>query len=974
MSEATPLFFGPYRLAGARGPLWRGAQQVHLRPKTLGVLWHLLEHQGEVVDQDHLLTLVWPGRVVGPGTLAVSIAELRRALGDDPRTPRFIQTVHRRGYRFVAPVHGLGAVDAAHAEQRPPVLLGRDTELSEIEACFQLALAGRRQLLLITGEAGIGKSTLVDAWSGPLGRRAGVWIGRGQCIEHGGSGEAYLALLEALKRLCQGPRGALAIDRLRQQAPGWLAQLSGLLTGPERESLQQAEVSASAQHFQRELADALEALSTEGPLVLVLEDLHWCDLASIEALAVLARRPESARLLVIGTCRPLTTQPMDHPLRTLIQELQLHGHCQELILDELDEAAVQAYVATRIPPQSAGPVADLVYQRTAGQPLFMVHLTEHLARQVPSAGPSGHPSLGPQSAGLPSGLQAFMEAQIARLSEPEQRVLEAASVAGPLFAAESVAAGLGLSVEGVEALCEGLAQRQQLIAARGLAEWPDGTLSESYGFRHGLYREVLYQRIGGRRRIELHRAIGGRLESGHRAEAPTLAVELAEHFDQGRDHRRAAHYHRLAGETALQRYAPEMARAHLERALTLLAGWPQDAARAQEELHIQIALGVAAVASEGFASSTAADAYGRAHALCRQFPRTPVLMPVLCGLWNYYLTRADFPRVEPLIGELSALVEEARGPVCLLPARNALAWTYLFTGAPGRALEQLEIGLARDAGRVGRQLIAEYGEDPLLVCHMGAALADWLLGHPDRALGRIAAGLRRAEALAQPFGLAQIQWAGLVVAQGRGDPAAVARQAQDLIRLCESQDIGFWLAGARILLGWAMAEQGQPDAGIELIHRGMDDWAAAGAILTRPYSLALLAQAETRRRRVDEAIRVIDEALETARRTGERWYEAELHRLRAVLLVERADGGSAEAEDALRRALALARRQGARALELRAAVSLTELLNRADRCAEAVELLALVYGEFSEGFETADMLSARAVLDAFARGGGGATP
>ncbi len=966
MSEAPPLCFAPYRLDGVRGPLWRGAEEVPLRRKTLEVLWYLVEHRGQVVDQDMLLAKVWPKRVVSPGTLAVSIAELRRALEDDPRTPRFIQTVHRRGYRFVAPVLALGSADTAPVQGEAPLLLGRAAELREIEECYRHALQGRRQVLFVTGEAGIGKSTLVEAWSRQRSRRGEVWIGRGQCVEHSGAGEAYLALLEALNRLCRGPQGELAIAHLRQQAPGWLAQLSGVLTVPERQELQGVQAPVSNQHFQRELADALEALSAARPVVLVLEDLHWCDPATVEALAVLARRPEPARLLVIGTCRPLGVQAPDHPLRTLSHELQVHGRSQELALGGLDEGAVRAYVAARLPPEAVEPVAAVVYQRTAGQPLFMVHLTDYLAQQPGLADSADRRGLARAAAGLPSGLRQFIEARIARLSEPERQVLEAASVAGPTFAAATVAAAVDRSVEVVEGVCDGLVRREQLIAARGLTEWPDGTLSESYGFRHGLYQEVLYQGIGGRQRIRLHRAIGERLESGHRSEASTLAVELAEHFDQGRDPRRAVLYHRLAGEIALQRYAPEAARDHLRRGLALLDGWPQDAGRAQEELRIQVALGVAAIAIEGFASRAAAYAYGRAHALSRQFPRTPVLMPVLCGLWNYFLSRADFRQVKPLVEELSALIAGSRGRDCLLPARNAVGQTHLFTGAPRLALEQVESSLARDSRRVGPHLIAEYGEDPLLVCQMYAALTDWLLGHPDRALGRIEAGLRRAEDLAQPFGLAQIRWAGLLVAQGCGDVATVATEAEGLIRLCESEEIGVWLAGGRILQGWALAEQGQPEAGIDAIHQGLQDWGADGSALIRPYYVALLAEAEARRGEVGEALRVVAEALETAQGTGERWYEAELHRLRAALLLQGGGNETADAEAGFQRALALAREQGARALELRAAVSLAGLWSGQGRRSEALGLLAPVYEGFTEGFDTADLGRARALLDALA--------
>lgn len=970
MNPPPALCFGAYRLAGARGPLWRDRDEIPLRPKTLEVLWHLAAHSGEVVDHDHLLAKVWSRRVVSPGTLAVSIGELRRALGDDPKAPSYIQTVHRRGYRFVAPVYSLAPVEVA-----PPssVVLGREAELQQLQDWFQRALQGHRQVLFVTGEAGIGKSTLVESWLEPLRQREAIWLGRGQCVEHGGAGEAYLALLEALNRLCRGPCGETVITHLRQQAPGWLAQLFGVLPVPERAALQHQQAPVNAHHYQRELADALEALSTTRPLVLVLEDLQWCDQATVEALAVLARRPEAARLLVIGTYRPMDLAAQDHPLKSLKQELQWHGQCQELALRGLDEAAVRAFVAGRLPPNAAGALAAVVYQRTAGQPLFMVNLTDYLAQHPELTAGRGANGLAKVAAALPTRLQQFIEVQIARLSATEQQVLEAASVAGLGFTVAAVAAALALSEDGVEEVCEGLVRREQLIAGQGLVEWPDGTLSESYAFRHGLYQEVLYRRIGSGRRIRLHRAVGQRLEAGHGSEASELAVELAEHFAQGRDDRRAVRYHRLAGETALRRHAAQTAHAHLRRGLELLTRWPQDAERVHEELQLQIALGAALVATEGFGSRAVAYAYGRAHALCRQFPSTLTLLPVVCGLWNYFLSRADFQQVQMLAGELSALIDRATTSEYLLPAHNAVGQTHLFMGEPARALVHVDTGRLGNNAFAPPHLITQYGEDPVVVCDMYAALANWLLGYPDRALQRIGAGLGRARGLAQPFGVAQILWASALVAQGRGDSAGVQSQARDLIDLCVREGIALWLAGGRVLWGWALAEQGKSAVGIVSIQQGLDDWDATGAALIRPYYLALLAEVLGRSGQVREGLEVAAEALATAQRTGERWYEAELYRVQAVLRLQQGGAATGEAETGLQRALALAHAQQARALELRAATSLARLWCGQGKHQEAQELLAPVYGNVTEGFETVDVKHARALLDALVRGAGAAS-
>ena len=947
MTPPPAVCFGPYRLAGPRGPLWRHDAEIPLRAKTLEVLWYLAKHPGEVVEHERLLAEVWRKTVVGVGTLAVSIGELRRILGDDPKAPVYIQTLHRRGYRFIAPVDSAAFGEAALPSCAAPVVLGRDADLARLWDCYEDVCRGRRRILFVTGEAGIGKSTLVDAWirslSDPSGSPSispgGIWLGRGQCVEHSGAGEPYLAMLEALNRLCRGPRSETVIAHLRQQAPGWLAQLSGVLTPPEREAMKHRQAPVNAHHYQRELADALEAIAATRPLVLFLEDLQWCDQATVEALAVLARRPEAARILVIGTCRSIELTTKAHPLKTLKDELQWHGQSREIALHGLDEAAVRTYVASRLPPETAGSAATLVHRRTAGQPLFMIKLTEYLIEHPELAGASTGDGLD-RAAALPTDLQQFIEVQVERLDPAEQQVLEAASVAGPVFVVAAVAAALDLSEAAVEAVCEGLARREQLVAVRGPVEWPDGTLTEAYAFRHALYQEVLYWRIGSSRRVRLHRAIGARLEAGFGTEGAAIAVDLAEHFERGHDDRRAARYHRLAGETALTRFAAAAAQVHLRRGLALLARWPQDTERGREELKMQIALGVAAIATDGFGAPAVAYAYGRAHALCRQFPKTPTLLPVLCGLWNYFVTRADLQQARSLARELAAVIDGPQTSECLLPARNAVGQTDLFTGELGAARVQVDAERPALNVQTRQHLVAEYGEDPVVVREMYAALLYWLLGSPEQASIRIETGLRLARELAQPFGVAQILWTRMLLAQGVGDPARVQSEAENLIEHCEQEQIAVWLAGGRILRGWALAEQGKPTAGIVSIRLGLEEWGATGAVLIRPYYLARLAEALARSGCFPDALDTVAEALATVERTGERWYEAELHRLQAELRWQQGDAATGEVEAGLCRALTLAREQQARALELRAAATLARFLTDQGRPEDTARLLA----------------------------------
>jgi DNA-binding winged helix-turn-helix (wHTH) protein/predicted ATPase/energy-coupling factor transporter ATP-binding protein EcfA2 len=962
----SALCFGPYHLAGPKGPLMRDHEEIVLRSKTLQVLWYLVQHAGEVVEPGQLFAAVWPRTVVSVGVLAVSIRELRRALSDDPKSPTYIRTVHRHGYRFIAPVTQRSPVGTPAPAPDWAPLLGRDAELRLLDECYECVRAGERQVVLVMGEAGIGKSTLVDAWVRGLRQREDIWFGRGQCIEHSGAGEAYLGLLEALRRLCRGPSGEPVVEHLRLQAPGWLTQLSGVLTLPEREALAHRQAPVSAQHYQRELADALESLGTVRPVVLVLEDLQWCDQATVEVLWVLARRPEPARLLVIGTDRSVGSIAQGHPLRSLRQELAWHGQGRELVLGPLSREAVGAYVARHLPPETAEPVAAVVFQRTAGQPLFMVNLTDYLAESPELAAARDAGELVHAAAALPSGLQQLIELQLDKLSETERQVLEAGSVAGVVFTATVVGAAVDLPATVVESVCDELARQEQLIVAKGAAEWPDGTLSESYAFRHGLYQEVLYRRIAMSRRMRLHRAIGERLEQGHGAEPAAVAVELSEHFERGRDHRRAVRYHRIAGETALERLAAQAARAHLSKGLDLIERLPQDVERVEEELRLQVRIGAAAMASEGFGSRAVAHAYGRAHALCRQFPNTPALQPVLCGLWNYFVTLADIAQARVLADELSGLVDQAGAADVLVSAHNAIGQTHLFAGEPASALAHIEATLATYDARQHRDLLRQYGEDPGVVCHMYTALVDWLLGFPERASQRIETGTRLAQGLEHPFGAAQMAWAALLIAQGRDDAAVVREQADILIALCEKEGIAIWLGGGRVLRGWALAMQGHASAGLEEIHRGINEWEATGAALIKPYYLALQAEAYRQSGQTAEAVAAVAEGLAVALRTGERWYLAELYRLRAELMRDQpqmaADGMEAE----LQQALAIAREQQARALELRAATSLARHFSEQGKPVAARELLAPVYAVFTEGLQTPDLRAAKVLLDRLA--------
>src|SRR5262245_5966586 len=395
---AQQLVFGPFSFDPDNATLWRGTQAIALTPKAFAVLEYLLEHPGRLVTKAVLLDAVWPDTAVSDAVLKVRMGEIRKALGDSAQAPRFIATVHRRGYQFIAPVTAVEGPRAPNAAgprllaalegfapplrplvPRAPPVVGRDAVFAHLQGWLAQAWHGARQVVFVTGEPGIGKTAVVEAFAARVAGEAGLTVVWGQCIAHYGAGEAYLPVLEALGRLCREPGHAHVIARLRQVAPMWLVQMPWLLSATDREALQRELLGATRERMLREMAELLEDVTAQTPLLLVLEDLHWSDTATLDLLAYLARRQEPARLLLLGTYRPVEVIVSGHPLKVLKHELELHGHCAELPLELLSEAEVAAYVAMRMAGGVlAAELSRVIYQCTEGLPLFMVTLVDHL--------------------------------------------------------------------------------------------------------------------------------------------------------------------------------------------------------------------------------------------------------------------------------------------------------------------------------------------------------------------------------------------------------------------------------------------------------------------------------------------------------------------------------------------------------------------------------------------------------------------
>ena len=556
--------FSPFRLDTANECLWRDDVSIALPPRQFAVLRYLVENPGRLITHNELLDALWPETFVQPQVLRTYMLELRKILGDDSTQPRFIQTVPKRGYCFIAPLvewapNGRPANHSATiAESKHTHLIGRDEELHRLGAELQSLSDGNRRVLFITGEAGIGKTALVDELCRNLASPQAFIVARGQCVEGFAAKEEYYPVVEALSHLCASPDGELACRILARRAPAWLASL-----GRDGVPAPDANVAPAPQRMPGDLCAALEELALAKPLIFILEDLHWADQSSLGLISALARRRAPAPLIVIATCGSLDGHA-DHPLKGLRQDLLMRRLCTEMALPLLNKAAVKELLARKLQQSELPPgLTSFVHQHSEGNPLFVIATVEHLIaqrfllRDASAATPVWKAS-GPFSemeAGVPDGLAQMIELEIERLTPQDQRMLEAGSLFGVAFPAWAVAAALEQEAPATDEAFEALSRRLYFVRRAGEDELPDGSRSDFYVFVHGLYRQVLYQRQAPSRRGHRHVRIARRLGELFAGREAGVAREMAMHFEAGGDWLSAAAALRRAAQHALQRQA-----------------------------------------------------------------------------------------------------------------------------------------------------------------------------------------------------------------------------------------------------------------------------------------------------------------------------------------------------------------------------------------------------------------------------------
>ncbi len=995
MERKKQISFGRFRLDENNEVLWDGAQAITLRPKAFAVLQYLLEHPGQLVTKQQLLDAVWPDTYVGDAVLKDIIRQIREALGDEAKSPQFIETAHRRGYRFIGQIREEAEQKSAEqkrSEQRgaeqesqsspneptdasfppqssTPAILGRQSALAQLRSWLEKSLLGDRQVVFITGEPGIGKTTLVEAFLEQAASLHLLLVARGQCFEQYGAGEPYLPVLDALSRLCREPGRARVIETLRRHAPTWLAQMPWIVADSGNDESQQKMPGTTRERMLREMAEAVEALAAESPLVLVLEDLHWSDYSTLDLISYLARRREPVRLMVIGTYRPVEVILSEHPLKAVKQELQAHKLCKELPLDYLTEDAVAEFLAARFPRnQFSIKLARLIHQRTGGNPLFLVNLVDYLLDENIIVERQGRWQLQVELAevelGVPESVRHLIEKQVERLSPQDQRVLEAASVVGMECSAVAIAAVQACDVVEVEERCEELAKRNQFLSPPVLVELPDGTITPRFKFNHVLYLNVLYNRITLTRRAQMHGRISKCGEKVYGDRVIEIASELAVHFDQARDWYRAVKYHLMAAENAARRSANYEAVQLARRGLELINLLPESAERAQQEIMLRLILGASLMTIKGSAAPEVETVYLPALKLSEQQGASLQMFKVLWSLRLFYMFRGEMSKSREIAERLARQAASLEDESLMVEAHRALGSSLINLGDFAAALEHFEraSALYKQSDQDAYFLI--HGNDAKVMSLCFAARVLWCLGYPDSSLRKIQEAVAQAQEISHTQSLVVALQLTTHLYQLRREPLLTQQWAETGIALAKEQGLELWMTLCAFYRGWAQVEQGEFEIGIEQMRASLDVYQSIGAKLWRAHHLGLLAEALAKVGNIEEGLAVLAEALATIQETGECYYEAELYRIKGeLIMMQDALPRMRDAESCLIQAVTIAQQQQAKSWELRAATSLTRLHARQGKKTEARQALADVVAWFSEGFDTVDMKEARALLD-----------
>ena len=903
------------------------------------------------------------------------------------------------------------------SQSEPHLFVARHAEMARLEAELEAAVQGKGHIFFVTGDPGSGKTALLAEFSrGAILKDPNLVIAWGQCNAYTGEADPYFPFRETLQTLGGDlearvtgstitPEHAIRLWRFLPKVVSTILEdgpdlINRLVSGKDLLSMVQAAAGKSAEVFIRlndvvnrtagqigrarlsqvnlfnQVTKVFTRLSQYNPLVLILDDLQWIDLDSVNLLFHLARRLSGTRILLLGAFRAedvaLGRQGDRHPLEGVVNELQTSmGDIQLDLMLSNGADFVQALLDSESNALTSS-FRTLLHRHTGGHPLFTIELL----RGMQLKGEIYRNEQGKWVQGahlnwdeLPVRVEAAIAERICHLSVEQQELLRAACVEGEQFTAEIIARVVGMDErEVLRALSQEIGKQHRLVAAQSCKQAAGQTFSQ-YRFRHFLYQKFLYQHLDAVEKTRLHAKTGMELEAiyaGELPDDPMVTQQLAWHFDLAGLAEKAVRYYIAAGKYAIQLGANREAYTHFNRALTLLKTLPASNQRDQQELGLRLSLGPTLTAIHGWAAPDLELNYNLAEELASKVVDNAQLIPTLWLLSIYRLGRSEHSAMNKLHERAVRLAQKVNDPLLLsLVEMNV---SILHQGKLIEAKENLARSSQSFDEQVQRSLALQFGMSPTIVARAYLASCLWLLGYPEQAAQRSQEACDLADRLQFPmticYAVSRACWRQVFA----GELDAAKLQAEKLLAVTRRHELRNFEMAAEFFLHWINVQKGDHSlAEVEKIHQAMEEYLNLGTVLNRTAFLILYAQACAAAGQVARGMEVLNESIELGERTGERWFEVEAYRTKGELIVQMAAGSIleeaiAEAEACYQAARRIAAEQEAKILELRATTSLCRFWQRLGKGQDGIQLLSEAVNWFTEGFDTLDYGQAKELL------------
>lgn len=831
-------------------------------------------------------------------------------------------------------------------------LVGRQREWKRLLSSWQRASGGTSHLFLISGEAGIGKSRLAEellAWAD----QQGIATARTRSYQ----AEGRLALAPGTEWL----RSDAIRNSLIRLPEIWLTEIARLLPEllDERPSLRPEQTAESSQRQRFFEALSRAVLAAPQPLLLLIDDLQWCDQETLQWLHFLLRFDTRSRLLIIGTARPeeLVSTP---PVADWLVRLRSEGSVNELALASLD-AAETAQLAEQVIKDDLDEQSALrLYRETEGNPLFVVEMASAGLNGGAAELAGGGSDVSAQqlsTANLPPRMHAVIAGRLAQLSPETRELIGLAAAVGRVFTGDILRKASGVDAGRLTNELDALWQRRIVRpASRPLFS----AEANSFDFSHDKIREVAYAELSPMKRRYWHSRIAQALEEIYVTNPDPVSAQLATHYEQAGEPVRAIPFYGRAAQVAQRVYAHGEAIGHLRHGLQLLHNVPDQARREEQQLDLLRLVSLALVATEGYGAPVVVETLSEAQMLNQRLGNPPDPL-ILRALAIAALNVRNFQQGLAFGDQLLELADQQGDPLLLVEGHYVLGVTLHYAGSFTRSRVHLEQALGRYDPTHSSAHITRYSQDPSVICQCRLPFDLCCLGYPDQALAVQNQGLAQAQALAHPFSLAYaLTWDAMLHGE-MGNTDSQLQSAEAAIALGEEHHLRFWSSWGTVLRGWALAESRDPELGLAELQRGEEQMRSIRGFFLQPFVSFLIAEQLAKIGRIDQGLEVVREALATT--THDRyWCDAELERLRGELLL--ASGvDEQQAEAAFRRAIQIAQKQQAKLFELRATSRLAQLWLKQGKSTDSRELLRQASGWFTEGLETLDLTNARALLE-----------